>query len=92
MLVDVRFRLDGADGKVGDVGSGPRSADEFYATFCVTGHEADGPGDGPAAPFCRVAPGDVTRAEFINLADNPALDSDTRSLSEVRRVGPRSHD
>ena len=43
---------------------GARSADELYATFCASCHGPEGRGDGVAAPFCRIAPADFTRAEF----------------------------
>lgn len=37
---------------------------ELYATFCASCHGSEGRGDGIAAPFCRVPPADLTRAEF----------------------------
>ena len=65
---------------------GARSADELYATFCASCHGPEGRGDGVAAPFCRIAPADFTRAEFkvrSTVSGALPLDQDLRDV--IRR-------
>ncbi len=63
------------------------TGEELYATFCVSCHGREGRGDGVAAPFCRVAPADFTRALFkVRSTPTGALPSDA-DLAAVIRLG-----
>lgn len=62
------------------------TAEELYSTFCATCHGLEGRGDGIAAPFCRVPPADLTRAEFkVRSTPTGALPSDADLAAVIRR-------
>jgi len=63
------------------------TGEELYATFCAACHGPNGRGDGIAAAVCRIAPADLTRAEF-KVRSTPAgsLPSDA-DLAAVIRLG-----
>ncbi len=59
---------------------------ELYATFCASCHGSEGRGDGIAAPFCRVPPADLTRAEFkVRSTPTGSLPSDADLTAVIRR-------
>jgi mono/diheme cytochrome c family protein len=59
---------------------------ELYSTFCAACHGSEGRGDGPAAPFCRVTPADLTQARFkVRSTPSGALPSDADLAAVIRR-------
>lgn len=63
------------------------TGEELYSTFCAACHGPEGRGDGIAAPFCRVSPADLTRAEFkVRSTPTGSLPSDA-DLATVIRSG-----
>lgn len=63
------------------------TGEELYSTFCSACHGPEGRGDGVAAPFCRVSPADLTRAEFkVRSTPTGSLPSDA-DLAAVIRLG-----
>ena len=70
----------------GTAGGARATGDELYATFCQSCHGAEGRGDGPAAPLCRVPPADFTRAEFkVRSTATGALPRDQDLRDVIRR-------
>lgn len=62
------------------------TGEELYSTFCSSCHGDDGRGDGIAAPFCRVSPASLTRAEFkVRSTPAGALPCDADLAAVIRR-------
>jgi len=66
--------------------TGDATGETLYSTFCSACHGPEGRGDGPAAPFCRVPPADLTRGDFkLRSTPTGALPSDADLATVIRR-------